>query len=795
MGRRRVWKARRRRRNSGGDAAVGILIVAAIAVAALGVYLLVIGAVAFVSWLAVVAGKRNAQPAPQMVPASTPSEVPPPDHQYHVVLPVSPDVFADFAVLETATSNVFAAWARQLPKAPSDPRDVIRRLTVRNRLIGRLTTKLDGRRFAWRSAPYRGRERSVSSGAIDPSKLDPYDPPHDLRSRSSYLSLCRHCGGDGTVECGSCGGSARVTCAGCEGVGKKMGLTANGARRLLNCKTCKGKATIACQSCRKGQVDCSTCLRSGRVESWLELDGGPRDGDIQVEPDGDVTRAFVWGKDGVTVQTEAITRDARVLCEVTRDRLLALDDLPADVPFEWRSKYWQPIQAQLQAGERVISQTFTLLEVPSVEVTYSIGGDDQSIELEGLRMLAPPVSADHLFKRRATALNRLAYALGAVPLAVAAVYLIRGEYFWTHVTGGVLLGTTIAAAFVYAVFWHSSLGRGAREWVVGALAPVAAAIALAIIAEPSEAAARRYIEAGQMDLAKAELKALGEPTSATLAPLWAEVHLKETLATRSCAAATEQADRISPTAPQRAVAQAHADQLALTAADTAIRSNDLRVAREALRCASEGTRAGPVGRAISSRIELAAARLCLRSREWPCAFAKAKLGEEFGDSRDAQLVRNEALIAIRGEVDLAIGSAKDEKQLARRVSLRRTAIDLWTRYLVAGSDEPAELVSLRAIAAKEESALAKQEEKLRKRREAEEKRKRELAAREERRRAAEEQRRLAVEERERKRIEAAERTQERREHSCCKYCTRGCPCGDSCISCSRTCHKGRGCAC
>ena len=31
--------------------------------------------------------------------------------------------------------------------------------------------------------------------------------------------------------------------------------------------------------------------------------------------------------------------------------------------------------------------------------------------------------------------------------------------------------------------------------------------------------------------------------------------------------------------------------------------------------------------------------------------------------------------------------------------------------------------------------------------------------------------------------------------ACCKYCKKGKPCGDSCISRSKTCHKGKGCAC
>jgi hypothetical protein len=31
--------------------------------------------------------------------------------------------------------------------------------------------------------------------------------------------------------------------------------------------------------------------------------------------------------------------------------------------------------------------------------------------------------------------------------------------------------------------------------------------------------------------------------------------------------------------------------------------------------------------------------------------------------------------------------------------------------------------------------------------------------------------------------------------ACCKICTKGCACGDSCISCDKVCHKGPGCAC
>lgn len=41
----------------------------------------------------------------------------------------------------------------------------------------------------------------------------------------------------------------------------------------------------------------------------------------------------------------------------------------------------------------------------------------------------------------------------------------------------------------------------------------------------------------------------------------------------------------------------------------------------------------------------------------------------------------------------------------------------------------------------------------------------------------------------------AENDDSRPARSCCKICRSGCACGDTCISCSKTCHRGAGCAC
>src|SRR5688572_14265841 len=173
MGRRRLFSTRRRslfprRRASGGDAALGILVLAGIAIAALGVYLIAVGAVALIGWLAAIAARNKAASTAHLVPVSSAATARPPQQLYHSVLEVDQSTFDDASRLEDTAKLVFARWASQLPKAPTDATDTIRSLSLRRRLIGRLTTKLDGKRFAWRRAPYRGRDRMVGATPIDP---------------------------------------------------------------------------------------------------------------------------------------------------------------------------------------------------------------------------------------------------------------------------------------------------------------------------------------------------------------------------------------------------------------------------------------------------------------------------------------------------------------------------------------------------------------------------------------------------------------------------------------------------
>lgn len=788
MGRRRgFWPARRRRRASSGDAVVVILVVAALAVAAIGVYLLIAGAVALLGWLATVTLKagRNHQ-TPRLAEATSATTAAPPTQQFQALVPVDPMVFADRAALEAAASVTFAAWVRRLPSAPADPTDTVRSLHLHRHLIGRLTTRLDGRRFGWKSAPYRGRDRMLGT-AIALDGLDPHHPPNDLRIRSSHLTLCKSCGGDGRLTCESCAGAARVTCNACHGEGKVMGVTANGAHRKLNCKTCKGKASFICHACNKGQIDCSSCAQSGRLENWLEVEGGARDGDVQVEPDGDVTRAFTWGKDGVQASHDEISRDARVVSAVSRDRLLTLEDLPRDVPAEWRDAHWHGIQARLQPGERVIGQSFTLLEVPSIEVAYAVGNEVQSVGFEGLRMLAPPASYDHLFASRARSLRCLAYVVGAVPAVVVAVYLARGSYFINPATAAVAFCTALAAVAIYSVVWHASLRRRARDWVAGAVILVAATTTLAIFAEPSARAARRYIDAGRLGEARAELEALGDERDPKLAPLWADVHLRDALASNRCSTTTDHLTKIPPGAPQRATAQAHADALAVAAAETALTSADFDSASTAIGCASETTRSGSTGRSIEARVSLGLGRGCVASKDWSCALARAKTAGELGAITEATGLAADTGSAIRLEVDAHVAAARGEHDTSRRLENERAAVDLWTTYLVHSDAAPAQLTMLKAQVSRDAQLLAQEEQARQAVRDVEAKRQREAAAREEKRRAAQE-------ELQRQRDEAALRRSEPSGLLCCDgSLSPSCSCGGSHRGCCS--HHGGICGC
>src|SRR5690606_35989902 len=126
------------------------------------------------------------------------------------------------------------------------------------------------------------------------------------------------------------GGSGRVGCSGCHGHGKVWGTTSAGQQRLLNCKWCRGRGDVVCRGCTRGRVICPLCEGSKKLERWLDVEESTR-WDIQIEPDGEITRAFRWGADGVPASDAEVEADAKVLARV-RSSAVEASNLAGMVP-------------------------------------------------------------------------------------------------------------------------------------------------------------------------------------------------------------------------------------------------------------------------------------------------------------------------------------------------------------------------------------------------------------------------------------------------------------------------------
>jgi hypothetical protein len=522
--------------------------------------------------------------------------------------------------------------------------------------------------------------------------------------------------------------------------------------------------------CVRGAVDCSTCAKAKKLECWLEIDESCRQ-DVQVEPDGEVTKAFPWGRDGVIASAEQIALDARVVDAVHFLRPLELHELPPAVPEDWKRDYWSRIQASVQPGERVRSQTFTFLEIPSTEVTYAVSGELQTVAFEGKRMLAPPPWYDALFTRRAEMLGRSKWILAALPLAAFVIYMVRGSYFVGDRAGplvaGIIAAAAMAALCVYAVLWYATLGRRAAvKWTIATIAPVAIGAALVVLAEPTIARARGYVDAGDLDAAKLELDALGPHNDDQLSPLWDDVYLKEALAQKTCANAVEVSNKINPASPRRGKAVSYADSLALTAAKAALDAGDLKAASRELSCARESVRSSADARGISAGIAIGSSQDCVRTKDWRCALDKASEAERLGATDESRAAAAQAMIAMKSEFETEVSAAQREKDITARLAHERNALALWPLLAAATTEVPIAVKQLNVAVTRDEQALAREQ------------------AIEQRKAEAAEKRRIAEEARQRRREEAEER----------RRAYRPLLCGDGSLSPSCTCGGSwRGC--
>jgi hypothetical protein len=263
--------------------------------------------------------------------------------------------------------------------------------------------------------------------------------------------------------------------------------------------------------------------------------------------------------------------------------------------------------------------------------------------------------------------------------------------------------------------------------------------------------------------------------------------MRELAGANTCKAARAVAEAID-VEPQRTQAFARVNSLGMAEAISAISRDTADGVDAALACLTEAVRTGPEARALAARAKVLAANRCILAEDWDCAIQRSTDAVQLDPRSEGTAVREKTVAAIRAASNKALTASKTEKDLASRVRLQRTALDLWSRFLAAeGGADPPDIAALRIAAGRDQQALARAEEVARVRREAEEKR-RELEA---------ERRRIAAEQAEKRRLAEEERRQRASEPKSVQCCdgtlSPSCMCGGSLRGCCS--HHGGVCGC
>jgi len=153
----------------------------------------------------------------------------------------------------------------------------------------------------------------------------------------------------------------------------------------------------------------------------------------------------------------------------------------------------------------------------------------------------------------------------------------------------------------------------------------------------------------------------------------------------------------------------------------------------------------------------ARANQCIAAKDWECAAASLQAAEALGSQR-LTATRERLVASLEGEARSREKAMKYARPGRDRLVAAQDAAAAWALWSeVTGKPPPASARKISRIVSREEAAAS---------------------------------RRTGRDDQPPPPGPAFAPARE-----CCKHCTTGCPCGDSCISCSKRCHKGPGCAC
>lgn len=729
-----------------------------------------------------------------------------------------------------------STWARRFSVRPWRLRELVTGVESTGATYARAITRWTTKAPVWRQRPHQGRRR-ISEPAVGPEEIDPWSvDDRKLADDSLHILSCPTCDGSKKVDCGACGGSARVSCVHCGGRGR---VTSKSSNRMINCRRCRGDGQAKCPVCRSGHIPCPPCGAKGKLEAWLELETRqqalvgvwPHGPHQQTHPGINEDNAVADAWDGAVV-VENVEAGQRL--EGGHVGAFAQD-------LGWSIQRTSVEPALDGRCDRVTYQSVRVYQTPITNVSFAFGGRVGALQLLGSHMTPTEVfnAAPFLSYRwsvtAAAATSALAVLLGCV------IYLSRDPFY--AATAGMcalflLVAGLGATAFVAA--WRRRAGsplptrKLGLVGIAGAVLLAAGAIGTAALVHqggPSAVAALEASAAGDSQRAEQHLLAidrLGQSSPESEAA-WISMHRRVAEDAESDEGVLEvlpgQADRFGD-APDIARLRIAARMRLLERALAQLDFEAAQIAVAALR--AENDERDSALRVELRKMLLATARKLLESDQpKPAERTIALAWDELRLDPDAVELGENAVLA---QVD-STGDLVDKIALLRRAealnastgpaerigALYDEAIKTFPSAPTKGDDIAALVVHVdrfkrvRALfpergeevdekAAPFERELQRQRDKARAREEAEKikaDRKRAGAERQARREAKRSAaKRQAARKEKRSTTPSAPRpVSQPVARTCCKYCSTGKPCGNSCISRNKTCHKGRGCAC
>ncbi len=317
------------------------------------------------------------------------------------------------ALAARAATAVLAAWLGRRPGMPADVGLLVRGTTVGHRQVVHQTSQIEERRLVWKEEAALER-RPPEPAPVDAASFDAWSPPDDLADRSRHAANCREC----ATRCDDCRGVGRLRCPACDGGGTQASTARAG--RTVQCARCKGKRDVDCPACVRRSGGCRVCDGTATVERWLEVVTRTRV-EHRVADDG-LAPLLPWAGPGRALDRAAAEDDGTVVASLAEAGAIAVAGWPAAIDDAARARVGAAVQPALRAGERVSQQALTVIDVPVLDVTYGLGRQQRRLELIGLRLLAPVIADEPMFRRRATHLRRVLIGAVALPTLVGLLF-------------------------------------------------------------------------------------------------------------------------------------------------------------------------------------------------------------------------------------------------------------------------------------------------------------------------------------------------------------------------------------